>query len=304
MASGIDQESRINRNVSELSKKLLEGCKLLSDSCPETNVPLVSTKDGRMYSVGNGHYYARNGNELHKLPPDTAPAAHTMLAPPTPTSPSFSSTNHLLAAPEPGQLDSRLSQLVAQKLLEGCTLLSESCEVTSVPLVQDQQGRIISVRAHAQHPQPCTALSHSTPHPSPRWVHHRWAPAKYMNESVASCAKWARSHRLPAGICIPCHLCHPPPTPRIRNRWQRLPRHLSQFTLRPQHRVLPPRQPAHSQHRRFQRRCFRRFLCHHPRSQLRRSTRWHAPSTARLVFSASSSMEFEAHWRRPAAPRP
>lgn len=98
-----------------------------------------------MYSVGNGHYYARNGNELHKLPPDTAPAAHTMLAPPTPTSPSFSSTNHLLAAPEPGQLDSRLSQLVAQKLLEGCTLLSESCEVTSVPLVQDQQGRIISV---------------------------------------------------------------------------------------------------------------------------------------------------------------
>ena len=67
------EQERINRNVNELSQKLLEGCKLLcacapaagvhhcgltnlavprarrSDSCPETNVPLVSTKDGRMY---------------------------------------------------------------------------------------------------------------------------------------------------------------------------------------------------------------------------------------------------------------
>ena len=38
----------VDRNVSELSQKLLEGCKLLSESCPETNVPLVSTLDGRM----------------------------------------------------------------------------------------------------------------------------------------------------------------------------------------------------------------------------------------------------------------
>jgi MinD superfamily P-loop ATPase len=45
------EQERINKNVNELSQKLLEGCKLLSDSCPETNVPLVSTKDGRMYSV-------------------------------------------------------------------------------------------------------------------------------------------------------------------------------------------------------------------------------------------------------------
>ena len=45
------EQERINRNVNELSQKLLEGCKLLSDSCPETNVPLVSTKDGARASV-------------------------------------------------------------------------------------------------------------------------------------------------------------------------------------------------------------------------------------------------------------
>ena len=33
----MDQE-RVKRNVSELSKRLLEGCSILSDSCPETNV--------------------------------------------------------------------------------------------------------------------------------------------------------------------------------------------------------------------------------------------------------------------------
>ena len=45
------EQERINRNVNELSQKLLEGCKLLSDSCPETNVPLVSTKDGARASA-------------------------------------------------------------------------------------------------------------------------------------------------------------------------------------------------------------------------------------------------------------
>ena len=41
--------------------------------------------------------------------------------------------------------DQSLSSRVAAKLLEGYTLLSESCPDTSVPLVQDQQGRILSV---------------------------------------------------------------------------------------------------------------------------------------------------------------
>ena len=49
----IMEQERINANVNSLSQRLLEGCKLLSESCPETNVPLVSTQDGRMYSVGN-----------------------------------------------------------------------------------------------------------------------------------------------------------------------------------------------------------------------------------------------------------
>ena len=54
----------VDRNVSELSQKLLEGCKLLHESCPETNVPLVATKDGRMYSVGNGCYYVHEGGAV------------------------------------------------------------------------------------------------------------------------------------------------------------------------------------------------------------------------------------------------
>ena len=140
----------MNRNVSELSKALLEGCKLLGDSCPETNVPLVSTKDGRMYSVGNGCYYARNGSELHKLGPadeclSAVPTSPGMaVLPPLPASP-WGGSSALPTAPASGAMDGRLSQAVAQKLLEGYTLLSESCEATNVPLVQDQHGRILSV---------------------------------------------------------------------------------------------------------------------------------------------------------------
>ena len=35
--------------------------------------------------------------------------------------------------------------MVAQKLLEGFTLLSDSCPTTNVPLVQNKQGQIFSV---------------------------------------------------------------------------------------------------------------------------------------------------------------
>ncbi len=171
------EQERINRNVNELSQKLLEGCKLLcacapaagvnhcgltnlavprarrSDSCPETNVPLVSTKDGRMYSVGNGAYYVRDGGELRKVgkegaisepspvpPPALAAAAGPMGgASPWAGAPA-------LPSPPGADLDSQsLSARVAQKLLEGYTLLSDSCPHTNVPLVQSATGQIYSV---------------------------------------------------------------------------------------------------------------------------------------------------------------
>ena len=143
------EQARINANVNSLSQKLLEGCKLLSESCPDTNVPLVLTPDGRMYSVGNGVYYAREGGEMIKVP--DVPVAAPTKPPSTPSSPNrgflgyapgsaLGTVEMPSAAPEQS-----LSSRVAAKLLEGFTLLSESCPVTSVPLVQDPSGRILSV---------------------------------------------------------------------------------------------------------------------------------------------------------------
>ena len=149
------EQERINANVNSLSQKLLEGCKLLSDSCPETNVPLVSTPNGRMFSVGNGSYYVREAGELVKIPgaAESLPSAAVAAAPATPKSPPRggflgfapgapqASVEVPSAVPDGQSLSSR----VAAKLLEGFTLLSESCPVTSVPLVQDASGRILSV---------------------------------------------------------------------------------------------------------------------------------------------------------------
>ena len=141
------EQEKINANVNSLSQKLLEGCKLLSESCPDTNVPLVSTPDGRMYSVGNGAYYVREGGELLKVPGEPTVAQLSAPASPdrgmlgfTPGAPTGSVQFPSAAPPEQS-----LSSRVAAKLLEGFTLLSESCPVTSVPLVQDPSGRILSV---------------------------------------------------------------------------------------------------------------------------------------------------------------
>ena len=148
------EQERINRNVNELSQKLLEGCKLLSDSCPETNVPLVSTKDGRMYSVGNGSYYVRDSaGELRKVGAEQPAAAEPSLlssaaagGSPGPAG-SPRSSAPALASPSPAaEAEAQsLSARVAQKLLEGYTLLSDSCPHTNVPLVQSTAGQILSV---------------------------------------------------------------------------------------------------------------------------------------------------------------
>lgn len=143
----MDQE-RINRNVSELSQKLLEGCKLLSDSCPETNVPLVLTLDGRIYSVGNGAYYERDETG-QLLVAGAEKAGGACVSPvPKPHSVGASSAARTPRSSPPVAADTTgtsLSAMVAEKLLEGYTLLSESCPVTNVPLVQSPDGRIFSV---------------------------------------------------------------------------------------------------------------------------------------------------------------
>jgi uncharacterized Zn finger protein (UPF0148 family) len=153
-AKKMAEQDRINRNVNELSQKLLEGCKLLSDSCPETNVPLVSTKDGRMYSVGNGSYYIRDsGGELRKVGAEQPAAAEPSFlssaaagGSPGPVG-SPRSSAPALASPSPAaEAEAQsLSARVAQKLLEGYTLLSDSCPHTNVPLVQSTAGQILSV---------------------------------------------------------------------------------------------------------------------------------------------------------------
>jgi hypothetical protein len=81
---------------------------------------------------------------LAELPPPRSPSKgaspiRSSYAPP-PAAPAGGGTP-VGAPPETASLSSR----VAAKLLEGFTLLSESCPVTSVPLVQDPSGRILSV---------------------------------------------------------------------------------------------------------------------------------------------------------------
>jgi uncharacterized Zn finger protein (UPF0148 family) len=148
-----DQE-RINRNVNELSAKLLEGYKLLSESCPETNVPLVLSKDGRMFSVGNQQYYTRENGKL--VVEAAAPAVQPASAHYEPSGPAHGASTPALrglagsfyAAAPPERADASpgsLSQRVAAKLLDGWQLLSESCPQTNVPLVQSREGQILSV---------------------------------------------------------------------------------------------------------------------------------------------------------------
>ncbi|KAJ1624363.1 hypothetical protein T492DRAFT_881943 [Pavlovales sp. CCMP2436] len=162
MQQQVQDQERINRNVNELSAKLLEGCKLLSESCPETNVPLVLTKDGRMLSVGNGAFYRREGGKL--VVERELPASHERLDPfggydslgastPLPYAtrglPPASAATSYYGAPPPEQpaeaSAGSLSQRVAARLLDGWQLLAESCPQTNVPLVQSRDGQILSV---------------------------------------------------------------------------------------------------------------------------------------------------------------
>lgn len=97
-----------------------------------------------MYSVGNGCYYVRERGTLVKVESHPAPAAVSV--PPSPVMRSnypaesgSSAHGFRIGGEETAQT---LSARVAQKLLEGFTLLSESCPTTNVPLVMNAAGQV------------------------------------------------------------------------------------------------------------------------------------------------------------------
>ena len=113
MQGGLDLEvgkERVNTNISELSKKLLDGWTLLSDGCPlpDCNVPLVQYKGEAIECIeckhtfrkgAEGRYVAigADGQPLSDLPTHAAP-------PPTPpAAPIFEPTDKWAA---PGALSS------------------------------------------------------------------------------------------------------------------------------------------------------------------------------------------------------
>ena len=210
-------------------------------------MPLVSTKDGRMYSVGNGAYYVKEGTELRKVGgPDAvstpaAPAAPAAPTEPLPTTTPVSATVGaspwtgapvLPSPPQPeAEADSQsLSARVAQKLLEGYQLLSESCPQTSVPLVQHTDGRIYSVgtgkfytrvgselrELGAQHE---TATGSMPPPPPPSSVNAHASPSVLGLDTTFATAETAAMPALsfgpPAGAPKPASNGDAPTTPAI-----------------------------------------------------------------------------------------
>lgn len=159
----MQDQDKINRNVNALSTKLLEGCKLLSESCPETNVPLVLTKDGRMFSVGNETYYRK---ENGKLVPDGG--SSSVVATSAAGAPQ----------PRPAADDQTLSAHVAQKLLEGWTLLPDTCPETNVPLVQSKDGQILSVGTGKHHRREPSGALREVAAPAPLLAVGNGAPTR------------------------------------------------------------------------------------------------------------------------------
>lgn len=193
-------QERINRNVNELSAKLLEGCKLLSESCPDTNVPLVLTKDGRMFSVGSSRYYRREGGRLvpaaEPLPP--AEQAHPQTWMRDDGQPSLDMAYPPYAPPAEHYADDvsprGLSERVASKLLDGWQLLAESCPETNVPLVHSRDGLVLSVGTGKSFVRDASGALRELPaaHGLGRSQHHRGPlpprPTPARPGSQAACA--------------------------------------------------------------------------------------------------------------------
>eukprot|EP00164_Ancoracysta_twista_P012921 GFYU01020440.1.p1 GENE.GFYU01020440.1~~GFYU01020440.1.p1 ORF type:complete len:333 (+),score=94.56 GFYU01020440.1:158-1156(+) len=150
-------KDKVNKNVNQLSKKLLEGWTLLSDSCPNTtcNVPLIMNKAKEIYCINCDKYCERDGDSMKyslnqpttgqtpapaQAPAPVATAPASVVAPPAVSS-SPKKQN------DSGSRSDSSSALIAQKLLQGWTLLNDYCPNPdcSVPLVRNKEGQMSCV---------------------------------------------------------------------------------------------------------------------------------------------------------------
>jgi len=156
----IRSERSLHDATIALSEKLLEGWTLLSESCPDTNVPLVQ-RDGTILSVGSGKTFTRINGELQPiadLPPVTpsAPRPQTTFSSPMTTpsmaTPSSRPMDNWAPTATPASIDKRLSAEITEKLLQGWTLSSHHCPETGVPLLRTPKGELHSVRTGQTYP--------------------------------------------------------------------------------------------------------------------------------------------------------
>eukprot|EP00656_Telonema_subtile_P030560 TRINITY_DN3353_c0_g1_i4.p1 TRINITY_DN3353_c0_g1~~TRINITY_DN3353_c0_g1_i4.p1 ORF type:complete len:301 (-),score=62.45 TRINITY_DN3353_c0_g1_i4:80-982(-) len=171
-----------NKNVNELSKKLLEGWVLISDSCPNAacSVPLVKSKSGEIYCIGCEKLYnlqspgglaSPDPEQSFELSPIGAPSpvqhygnsvpfSSSMFAPPpVPESPVRASPVSALSPspqPTPPATHYNNSAEIAQKLLQGWVLLNDYCSEPgcNLPLVKNQEGMLQCVA--------CKRITHPT----------------------------------------------------------------------------------------------------------------------------------------------
>jgi len=196
----MDSEQDEKRNLSKLSKKLVDGWTLLKDDCPNQNckVSLIS-KDAKLFCVSCENYFRRDANGMiwysrpddppSSLPPNTLrelakalplpPSSPDVKLPlsnltqsasiPAPSvgrrlefSPSTTPTKEFqqrqLAVPSGARV--RDGTKVAQKLLEGWTLLNRSCPRCAGTLVADKASKAfcVSCNVHVESAAPSKSI--------------------------------------------------------------------------------------------------------------------------------------------------
>jgi uncharacterized Zn finger protein (UPF0148 family) len=125
----LDETEEHARKVGEL---LLKGWKMLGTTCPVTgSVPLMQNKEGRKYSVAIGKFM----DELYEEEEEDEEVEEAKTEAPKPL-PSRTTTT---------KSDDDASTEIGKLLMQGWTMLGESCPITDVPLMQNRSGRKYSV---------------------------------------------------------------------------------------------------------------------------------------------------------------
>jgi len=131
----------------------LQGWTMLAESCDECNVPLMEKKKGQIIScVGCKRNFKREVNEddpstLMMVPivkdtvQNSAPPQvnSTTLAPPQ-----VNSTT-LTEKPQP-----QISDIMGEKMLQGWTLLGDTCPICNSPLMKDREGQMFCVKCNTR----------------------------------------------------------------------------------------------------------------------------------------------------------